>query len=92
MGFHAELESNGTVLVRVSAPSAQTVEVSGDFTGWSPVALSRQSGDWWSVSVPMIKGDHQIAMRVNCGEWVAPPGLVPLKDEFGGISGLLVIP
>ena len=91
-GFHAESESNGTVLVRVSAPSAQTVEVSGDFTGWSPVGLSRQSGDWWSVSVPMIKGDHQIAVRVNCGEWVAPPGLVPLKDEFGGVSGLLVIP
>jgi hypothetical protein len=91
-GFRAESESDETVLVRVSAPSAQTVEVSGDFTGWSPVGLSRDSGNWWSFCVLMGKGSHQLAVRVNGGEWVAPPGLVPLKDEFGGVSGLLVIP
>jgi hypothetical protein len=91
-GFHAESESNEAVLLRVSSPAAQTVEVAGDFTGWSPVGLSHESGDWWSVCVPMIKGDHEIAVRVNGGEWVVPPGLVPLKDEFGGVSGLLVIP
>lgn len=92
LAFRAESGRNGTVVVRVSAPSANTVEISGDFTGWSPAALSRQSDGWWSVSVPMNRGDHQVAVRVNSGEWVTPPGLVPLKDEFGGVSGLLVIP
>jgi len=28
---------------------------------------------------------------VDGGEWVAPPGLVTVSDEFGGEAGLLVI-
>lgn len=92
LAFRADSVGNGAVLVRVSAPSANTVEISGDFTGWRPAALSRQSDGWWSVSVPMSRGNYQIAVRVNSGDWLTPPGLVPLKDEFGGVSGLLVIP
>jgi len=92
LAFRAESGRDGTVVVRVSAPAANTVEISGDFTGWEPAALSHRSDGWWSVSVPMSSGDHQIAVRVDSGAWVTPPGLVPLKDEFDGVSGLLVIP
>jgi hypothetical protein len=31
-------------------------------------------------------------VRVDGGTWVIPPGLLPLKDEFGGSVGLLVVP
>jgi len=92
LAFRAESGRSGTVLVRVLAPMANTVEISGDFTGWQAAALLRQSDGWWSVSAPMTSGIHQIAVRVNSSDWLTPPGLVPLRDEFGGVSGLLVIP
>jgi hypothetical protein len=30
-------------------------------------------------------------VRVDGGDWVVPPALLSLKDEFGGSVGLLVI-
>lgn len=77
--------------LRVRAPSASTVEVAGDFTNWMPVRLAADEDGWWSVSRDIPRGTHQISVRVNGGEWVAPPGLVAVRDEFGGSSGVLVV-
>ncbi|MGE5731606.1 MAG: glycogen-binding domain-containing protein [Gemmatimonas sp.] len=78
-------------LLRVNAPSARSVELNGDFTQWESVRLTRGSDGWWSVTLPIAPGTHQMNIRVDGGRWIAPPGLLTSTDEFGGIVGLLTI-
>jgi len=82
---------DGLVVIEVTMPGARSVEVSGDFTLWKPVRLTKSSGGVWRISLPMGRGTHQINLRVNGERWVVPPGLTPLTDEFGGTVGLLVV-
>ena len=91
-GFQAERLASGAVLVRVNARAAQRVEVTGDFTGWAPVLLQPTGEGWWSAEFQLAPGHYEMNVRVDGGTWVIPPGLLPLKDEYGGTAGLLVIP
>jgi hypothetical protein len=90
-GFIATRGVGDTVTLRVNAPDARTVEISGDFTDWVPVQLARAEGGWWSSTIPIKSGKYQMNVRVNGGQWIAPPGLLSIADEFGGTVGLLVI-
>lgn len=78
--------------VRVFAPSARTVELSGDFTQWTPLALGSEGGGWWTTTVAIASGTHEVNVRVNAGSWQVPPNLMGIKDEFGGTAGLLTVP
>jgi len=80
-----------SVTLRVLAPSAKQVEVTGDFTAWEPLPLRAVEGGWWVGVVRAAAGTHQMNVRVDAGAWVVPPGLTPITDEFGVVSGLLVI-
>jgi len=91
MTFKALPVSDGTVALEVAAYGAKTVEVSGDFTSWKPVKLAPSTGGAWKISLPIPHGTHQINVRVNGGQWLVPPGLPRLTDEFGGAVGLLVV-
>ena len=90
-GFTAQRTLADSVKLRVNAPRATLVEVSGDFTNWTPVRLDRAEEDWWSATVPLKRGNYQMNVRVNGGQWIVPPGLLSMVDEFGGSVGLLVI-
>jgi hypothetical protein len=79
------------VTLQVNVSGARLVEISGDFTNWIPVPLVPATGDRWSVSVPIKRGKYQMNMRVDGGQWIVPPGLLSMSDEFGGTVGLLVI-
>ena len=39
----------------------------------------------------MKQGVHQINMRIDGGQWIAPPGMPTRKDEFNGDVGLVVV-
>jgi hypothetical protein len=91
MTFRALPPSRGLVVIEVTMPGARSVEVSGDFTLWKPVRLTRSPGGVWRISLPMGRGTHQINLRVNGERWLVPPGLTPMTDEFGGAVGLLVV-
>lgn len=69
----------------------ETVEIMGDFTGWAPVPLIRRGRDHWEILLPMAAGMHQINMRIDGGQWIAPPGMPTVKDGFNGEVGVLVI-
>lgn len=77
--------------LRVRAPSAKSVEIMGDFTNWSPVALSDAGDGWWSIALGIAAGIHEINMRINGDRWIVPPGLTARSDEFGGSVGILVV-
>jgi Carbohydrate-binding module 48 (Isoamylase N-terminal domain). len=59
--------------IRLHAPAAQRVELAGDFTDWRPVALEPASEGDWRVVLPIAPGLHRLAVRVNGGDWQAPP-------------------
>jgi hypothetical protein len=90
-GFAALRDSAGSVTLRVNAPRAQLVEVSGDFTNWVPIRLEPASGGWWAVTLPIDPGKYQMNLRLDGGKWLVPPGLLSMVDEFGGTVGLLVV-
>lgn len=90
-GFAAEQRSPGLVTLRVNAPRAQLVEITGDFSNWVPVRLQPSGGGWWSTALPMSPGKYQMNLRIDKGAWMVPPGLLSMLDEFGGTVGLLVI-
>jgi hypothetical protein len=78
-------------LVRVEAPGAASVSLTGEPTGWRPVALRRAADGVWTATLPLRAGTQQVAVRVDGGAWRAPAGLTVVHDEFGGEAGLLVV-
>jgi hypothetical protein len=89
--FVAERSHAGWVTLRVNAPRAHLVELSGDFTNWTPLRLERASDGLWSATFPINPGKYQMNLRLDGGKWLVPPGLLSMLDEFGGSVGLLVI-
>jgi len=80
----------GQYRLAVTAPRAHRVEISGDFTGWKPVALERD-GQRWMLTLRLAAGTHRLNVRVDGGSWIAPPGLTTMSDDFAGEVGVLVI-
>jgi hypothetical protein len=77
------------VVLRLSA--ASSVELMADFTDWAVVSLER-SGDEWKLDRSVPPGLHRVAIRVDGGEWLAPPGLPRATDDLGGVVGLITVP
>jgi hypothetical protein len=78
--------------LRVRIPGAARVELKGDFTEWEPVELAAgEEPGTWQVTLPVAAGTYRLNVRVDGGEWIAPPGLLDVEDEFGGRVGLLVL-
>jgi hypothetical protein len=90
-GFIANRGVGDMVTLRVNAPGARLVEISSDFTTWAPIQLASTGDGWWSSTFPLRRGKYQMNLRVNGGQWIVPPGLLSMVDEFGGAVGLLVI-
>jgi hypothetical protein len=81
----------GSVVIRIMAPNAWVVEISGDFNGWAPMRLEPTGDGSWTGRLQLPRGNYEMNLRVDGGDWIVPPGLLPLKDEFGGSVGLLVL-
>jgi hypothetical protein len=90
--FEARRTSANDYRIRVLAPNASSVELSGDFTQWTPLPLQSEGRGWWTISLSISAGTHEVNVRVDRGAWLVPPGLASLDDEFGGSGGLLVVP
>lgn len=75
----------------VRLAGAASVELMADFTDWAPIALA-QSPDAWTLSLAVPPGLHRVAIRVDGGDWIAPPGLPHATDELGGVVGLITVP
>ncbi|HEX2217221.1 MAG TPA: glycogen-binding domain-containing protein [Gemmatimonadales bacterium] len=75
----------------VQAPDARSVELAGDFTDWKPVALRPWGEDAWRTLLPVPPGLHRLAVRIDGGEWQAPPGTRAIESEFGGEVAEVVV-
>jgi hypothetical protein len=77
--------------VSLQIDSASRVELMADFTDWVVVSLERD-GKKWKLDRALPSGLHRIAIRVDGGEWFAPPGLPRATDDLGGEVGLITVP
>jgi hypothetical protein len=84
-------EGGSSMLLRVRAAGASTVDVMGDFTDWEPRALAR-SGDVFEVPSRLTSGSHRMVVRIDGGPWRAAVNTPVVDDELGGKVGLLVVP
>ena len=88
-----ELRPAGPDLQRITVRigGVETVEVMGSFSDWEPMPLLRRGRDTWELLIPMPSGVHQINMRIDRGQWIAPPGMPAVKDGFAGEVGVIVV-
>jgi hypothetical protein len=81
----------GELSIRVFASDTMVVDIAGDFSDWQPIPLERE-GAFWVARVMLPSGKYRVAVRVNHGGWRAPRNLARIRDDYGGESGLVVIP
>ena len=84
--------SNGGATIEVRAPSATHVELSGDFTRWTPASLERGKGDRWIFTTRLSPGVHRFVVRVDGGTWLPAPGLPQTLDAYEGTVSVIVAP
>ena len=89
--FEVRDGTDGRRTLRIRVPNARTVELSGDFTGWKPVTLTRAGTDQWEATLPITPGIHRLAIRVDGDAWTPPPGVSAVADEFQGTVGVIVV-
>jgi hypothetical protein len=82
------------VRLTLYAPGAVAVEISGDFTNWLPIALSRNRAreDAWEGTFKISRGIHRINVRRDGGRWMAPAGTTRSADDFDGEVGVFLLP
>lgn len=73
----------------LDAPSARTVAVAGEWSGWRPVPLGRAEGGGWAGTVALERGEWRYQFLVD-GAWVEDPLASAYRaDGFGGKNALL---
>jgi hypothetical protein len=71
---------------------ATLVEVTGDFTDWEPVTLELDPSSTWVLPFPLSSGTYRFTVRIDGGDWFVPAGATSVRDEYGGLVGLLTVP
>ncbi|HEX5438397.1 MAG TPA: glycogen-binding domain-containing protein [Gemmatimonadaceae bacterium] len=84
-------ERDGRCVITVRVPDARRVELMGDFTDWSPVALESTSPGVWVVALHLSPGAHHYNVRIDGGEWTVPAESPSVADEFNGRVGVLLV-
>jgi len=93
-GGDAIPESRVYVQFVVEAPSAETVQLVGDFTEWQPtVELEDADGDGvWSGRVPLLPGVHEYMFVIDGSDWVTDPNAAGYQDDgFGQKNSIVAV-
>ncbi len=92
--LEVQVHRGDEVSVTLYAPGAAVIEISGDFTDWRPVQLSRQAAgsDVWVGTFRISSGVHRINVRRDGGRWMAPAGTTRSNDDYDGEVGVFVLP
>jgi len=71
------------------AGDATRVELAGSFNGWTPAPLERRPDGTFETVLPLEKGRHEYAFRVD-GTWQPDPAArAAVDDGFGGRNSVL---
>lgn len=90
-GTLRRVDPQGTVVFRVTAPEARSVQVVGDFSAWEATPMHRGEDEIWEVRLPLDPGLYEYAYVID-GVWTTPPeATLTVDDGFGGRNGLLEV-
>ena len=89
MVYSAEAARAGSIAFEL--PGASTVEIAGDWNGWTPQPLSRDGSGRWVVPSGLAPGVYRFNLRVDGERWVVPDGVPAIDDGYGDRVGLLII-
>lgn len=89
--FAVRRVQTGEYRIVIRVPSARSVELSGDFNNWKPVALQETAPNVWEGTFSLAPGTYRMNVRVDGDSWTAPHGVPSVEDEFNGRVGLVVI-
>lgn len=81
------------VTFSLSAPTAQSVQLAGCFTGWeaSALPLKRQKSGLWKVTVPLDPGSYHYRFIVD-GQWQDDPACTTrVSNPFGTEDCVLTV-
>lgn len=81
----------GAIRLHVRAPRAATVEVRSNLTQWAATPLAHIADDIWQLDLPAAPGVHRLAVRIDGGPWLPPPGLAVGSDGYGASVGLVIV-
>jgi 1,4-alpha-glucan branching enzyme len=77
----------------IYAPDVSTVGISGTFTGWDVVPLTRlgHSG-YWEARLILPQGEHRFSYVMEGGRRLPDPTvLLKEHDDFGGVNSILQV-
>ncbi|HEX9109819.1 MAG TPA: isoamylase early set domain-containing protein [Longimicrobiales bacterium] len=77
----------------LTAPTARSVEVAGDFNGWQPqrAELRDPEGDGvWSAMIPVAAGVHKYMFVIDGRRWVSDPHAHRFVDDGFGMKNSLI--
>ena len=85
--------SKQKVTFSYAAPTAQTVLLAGDFTGWdqAPVSLKKSKDGVWKKTISLAPGRYEYRLLVD-GEWRDDPQCPNRQpNQFGGENCVCVV-
>ena len=83
--------AGGKVRITVRADHATRVDLMGDFTDWEPIQMQRGKAGTWETTLVVEPGVYRMNARVDGGPWGVPSGVPALRDEFGGVVGVMTV-
>ncbi|MEZ4588150.1 MAG: hypothetical protein R2909_17370 [Gemmatimonadales bacterium] len=90
MAFDFTTSEDGS-LISVSHPTADLVEVNGDFTDWQPRALIRVGPGRFQTRVVIPVGVHHLNVHMTAAPGRSRPDPASSDDGFGGRTGILIV-
>ncbi len=82
------------VVFQVGAPSAATVALAADFTGWdkAPIRMLKLGDGIWQTKVALPQGRHRYKFLVD-GQWLEDPHCAEqVPNPFGTNDGVINVP
>ncbi len=74
-----------------AAPSAQSVELVGDFNNWQPMPMQRSVDGWWFTQIQLCHGHHQYRFMVDGKPMLDPHATGVARDEQGEKVSLIAV-
>lgn len=84
----------GGIRFTLSAPGAKQVALVGSFNSWVKTAtpMQIQTGEVWSVVVPLTEGEYTFMYLIDGAQWITPPQAEDfVTDGFGQTNGVVVV-
>lgn len=71
-------------------PSAQSVQVMGDFSHWQKIPMSKRGGGLWTITVPLTEGMYNYQFVIDGKRFVTDPTAPEEADDgFGQTDSVL---